>query len=81
MNEEETIEYLKKRISILHSNYLFASEQKIKEVLNLIEKQKTEIEELEEENNKLKRQIPINFKPSIKETNNGIDWYSPYKKH
>ena len=48
MNKEETqaIEYLKTRLSLLHRNYQFATEQAIERLLNLIEKQQTEIEDL-----------------------------------
>lgn len=44
MNDKEAIEYLKTRLSLLHRNYQFATEQAIETVLNLIEKQKAEIE-------------------------------------
>jgi hypothetical protein len=47
MSEEEkkAIEYLKNRLEILHNNTQWATENNIKVVLNLIEKQQKEIEE------------------------------------
>ena len=52
MSEEEkkAIENLKNRIEILHNNTQWATENNIKVVLKLIEKQQKEIEELEERN-------------------------------
>lgn len=76
MNEED-IKILEnyKEMNLDDFNY---NERQVKQAIeNLINRNK----ELEEENSKLKRQIPIKFKPSIKETNSDIDWYSPYKKH
>ena len=48
MSEEEkkAIEYLENRLDILHNNTQWATEENIKIVLNLIEKQQKEIEEL-----------------------------------
>ena len=44
--EKKAIEYLKNRLEILHNNTQWATENSIKIVLNLIEKQFKEIEEL-----------------------------------
>ena len=44
--EKKAIEYLKNRLEILHNNTQWATENSIKIVLNLIEKQSKEIEEL-----------------------------------
>lgn len=46
MTEEEkkAIEYLKNRLEILHNNTQWATENSIKVVLNLIEKQQKELE-------------------------------------
>ena len=51
MNEEEkrAIECLKNRLEILHNNTQWATENSIKVVLNLIDKQQKEIEELKKE--------------------------------
>ena len=51
MNEEEkqAIEYLKSRLEILHNNTQWATENSIKVILNLIQKQQKEIEELNAE--------------------------------
>ena len=48
MSEEEkkAIEYLENRLDILHNNTQWATEENIKIVLNLIDKQQKEIEEL-----------------------------------
>ena len=53
MSEEEkkAIEYLKNRLEILHNNTQWATENNIKVVLNLIEKQQKEIEEFYREIN------------------------------
>ena len=50
MTEEEkkAIEYLKNRLEILHNNTQWATENSIKVILNLIDKQQKEIEELKE---------------------------------
>ena len=47
--EKKAIEHLKNRLEILHNNTQWATENSIKIVLNLIEKQSKEIEELKEE--------------------------------
>ena len=61
MSEEEkkAIEYLKNRLEILHNNTQWATENNIKVVLNLIEKQQKEIEELKEKNASLQKEIKL----------------------
>lgn len=56
MTEEEkkAIEYLENRLDILHNNTQWATENSIKVVLNLIEKQQEKIKSLETENKALK---------------------------
>ncbi len=55
MTEEEkkAIECLKNRLEILHSNTQWATENSIKVVLNLIEKQQKEIEYLKNEKERI----------------------------
>ena len=77
--EKKAIEYLKNRLEILHNNTQWATENSIKIVLNLIEKQFKEIEELkkyekyyEEMEEVNKKFIAVDkIKAKIEEVSNG----------
>lgn len=54
--EKKAIEYLENRLDILHNNTQWATENSIKVVLNLIEKQQVEINKEKEKNKELEEQ-------------------------
>lgn len=74
--EKKAIEYLKNRLEILHNNTQWATENSIKIVLNLIEKQSKEIEELKASHITTKNKATNTEKAKIFDViENSIDTY------